>query len=118
MGLPSGDVYPQMETSNMTRRQDDPTAVAQEILDLIGSDSGLSKLRAARIEALPDGVIFNLMNEITTEGIVVIRKVKDVYRVYVVTLGKWMEARCTEGVAAPDVRAVLWKLIGKHEPAF
>jgi hypothetical protein len=102
----------------MTRRKDDPTAVAQEIIDLIGSDSGLSKLRAARVEALSDGLIFNLMNDVTTEGIVVIRKVKDTYRVYVVTLGRWMEARCTEGVAAPDVRRVLWKLIGKHEPQF
>jgi len=103
----------------MTRRQDDPTAVAQEIIDRIGSDSGLSKLRAARIEALPDGVIFNLMTDsMTTEGIVVIRKVKDTYRVYVVTLGKWMEARSNEGVKPEDLRQVLWKLIGKTEPAF
>jgi hypothetical protein len=102
----------------MTRRQGDPTAIAQEIIDRIGSDSGLSKLRAARIEALPDGVIFNLMNEHTTEGIVVIRKVKDAYRVYVVTLGKWMEARGNEGVKPEDLRQVLWKLIGKTEPAF
>ena len=103
----------------MTRKGSDPTGIAQEIIDLIGGDSILSKLRAARIEALSDGLIFNLMTEgMTTEGIVVIRKAGAAYRVYVVTLSKWMEARCTEGVAPEDVRRVLWKLIGKHEPAF
>jgi hypothetical protein len=103
----------------MTRRQDDPTAVAQEIIDLIGGATGLSRLRAARVEALSDGVIFNLMTDsMTTEGIVVIRKVGKAYRVYVAMLSKWIEARCAEGVEASDVRSILWKLIGKHEPAF
>ena len=103
----------------MTRKQGDSTEIAQGIIDLIGGDSGLSRLRAARIEALSDGLIFNLMTDsMTTEGIVVIRKVKESYRVYVVQLNRWIEARCTEGVAPQDVRSVLWKLIGKHEPAF
>ena len=103
----------------MARINGDSTEIAQGIIELIGGDGGLSRLRAARVEALPDGLIFNLMTDsMTTEGIVVIRKVGAAYRVYVVSLNKWIEARCTEGVAPHDVRSVLWKLIGKHEPAF
>ena len=59
-----------------------------------------------------------MTDSMTTEGIVVIRKVGNVYRVYVATLGKWIEARCSEGIEPQDVRAILWKLIGRHEPAF
>lgn len=103
----------------MTRNQGDSTEIAQGIIDLIGGDSGLSRLRAARIEALPDGLIFNLMTDsMTTDGIVVIRKVARGYRLYVVQLGKWVEARGLDGVQAEEVRDQLWKLIGKHEPAF
>jgi hypothetical protein len=104
----------------MTRRKDDPTAVAQEIIDLIGGDTGLSRLRAARVEALSDGVIFNLMTDsMTTEGIVVIRKVgAHTFRVYVAQLTKWIEARSSDGVRPEHVKLVLWRLIGKKEPTF
>ena len=104
----------------MTRRQDDPTAVAQEIIDLIGGDTGLSRLRAAKVEALSDGLIFFTMtNGMTPEGVVFVRKVgPDHYRLYVVTLGKWVESRGADRVTGEGLRATLWKLIGKHEPTF
>ena len=103
----------------MARNQGDSTEVAQGILELIGGDTGLSRLRAARVEALPDGIIFNLMDGYTLTGVVVIRKIGiGSYRVYVATLGKLVEARGTDGVKPEDVREVLWKLIGKKEPAF
>lgn len=102
----------------MARNQRDSTEIAQGIIDLIGGDTGLSRLRAARIEALPDGLIFNIMGEMTTEGIVVIRKVGDTYRLYLMELGKWVQARGLDDVKPEDVRPQLWKLIGKHEPAF
>ena len=103
----------------MARKQGDSTETAQGIIELIGGDKGLSRLRAARVEALPDGLIFNVMaDNMTTEGIVVIRKVGEVYRLYWMQLGKWVEARGLDGLQAGDVRPQLWKLIGKHEPAF
>lgn len=103
----------------MARSNGGSTEVAQRILELIGGDTGLSRLRAARVEALPDGLIFNLMDGYTLSGVVVIRKVGiGSYRVYVATLGKWLEARGADGVGPDDVRQVLWQLIGKKEPAF
>ena len=53
-----------------------------------------------------------------TEGIVVIRKVPKGYRLYVVQLGGWVEARGLDEVKPEDVKAQLWKLIGKKEPTF
>lgn len=103
----------------MTRNNGDSTEIAQGILELIGGDTGLSRLRAARVEALPDGIIFNLMDDRTLSGVVVIRKVgTSTYRIYVATLSKWIEARSADGVRPHDVRLVLWRLIGKKEPAF
>ena len=103
----------------MTGNRGDSTEIAQEIIDLIGGDTGLSRLRAARIEALTDGVVFNLMNDGTTEGIVIIRKMgRDDYRVYVAQLGRWVEVRSTDGVTAGQVKPHLWRLIGKNEPVF
>lgn len=103
----------------MTRNRSDSTEIAQGIIDLIGGDTGLSRLRAARIEALSDGLVFNLMaDSMTTEGIVVIRKVPKGYRLYVVQLGGWVEARGLDEVKPEDVKAQLWKLIGKKEPTF
>lgn len=94
----------------MTKKKS-ATETADEIIELLGGNPGLSKINAYRLETIEGGIVFNI-GEMELQAIVVIRHQSPTFAVAVNFL--WRNGRGmmgVDGVAAKDLAATVKRLL-------